>query len=109
MRHYYSGIPKSGGVFSIEYLVSLEKNSPISLKMGLIHSAASIREAKQDTGLRVSLFISVPHPFSALLGVPFAAFLISFFPENTPPVLWWKGREGRSNEVERRLRDSTFP
>lgn len=35
-----------------------------------MYFAASIKEAKQDTGLRVSLFIFMPHPFSALLGVP---------------------------------------
>lgn len=57
-------------VFSLEYLVSLEKNSPISLRIGLTYFAACIREAKQDTGLRVPLFNFRPHPFSALLGVP---------------------------------------
>lgn len=51
LRHSYSGIAKSRSLFSRAFSFFRKEPSDF-LKMGLIYLDASIKEAKQDTGLR---------------------------------------------------------
>lgn len=86
MRHYYSGIPKSGDLFSRVFPFSRKPLSDF-LEAGVNTLCCELREAEQDTRLRGSPFLFMPLILSVF--VSRSAAFVNFFPQ--------KGREGRSN------------